>query len=288
MDIHPSHGLRRTGSGRPLVLVHGLGASHDCWRPLLPMLRPHRELVVMDLPGFGYAQPGRGAATIEAFTDHVEAVLADAGLLGADLVGSSMGGEIVLELLRRGHGGDVVALAPSGYWGTLGRWWFLLVAWSVTALATVLRPVVPAVVGARWGRELLLRPLSPNPSALPRVTVDASHTFARTTSFLPGLRHLGSRREPVTVPAHRTRGRRVTIGWGRRDGLCLPGQADRALAAVPGARLHWFDDSGHLPPWDEPEATAALLLAATGGSAGATGGSTAAPSSHPTVGDAVA
>ena len=104
------------------------------------------------------------------------------------------------------------------------------------------------------------------PALLPEVTADSSRTFGNTRAFLPALRHLGSRRPPVRVPAGRAGDRRVTIAWGRHDGLCLPGQARAAAHAVPDATLHWFDRSGHLPPWDEPEATAELLLRVTGGS----------------------
>ncbi len=259
--------LRRHGSGRPLVLVHGLGATHDCWRHVVPLLRLHREVVTFDLPGFGHAPPLPGPLTVATLTDRVEALLADADLLDADLVGSSMGAEVVLELLRRGHGGDVVALAPSGYWGPGGRVWFLLVAWAALVLVTLLRPVAPAVLATEVGREVLLRPLSPRPRHLGDVVPDSSRLFGCTPSFLPGLRHLGRRRPPVLVPAERTSGRRVTVAWGRRDGLCLPAQAVRAQQAVPGATLHWFDRSGHLPPWDEPLATAQLLLSVTGGPA---------------------
>ncbi|WP_380164363.1 alpha/beta fold hydrolase [Jannaschia sp. R86511] len=258
--------LHRHGSGRPLVLVHGLGATHDCWRHVVPLLHRHREVVTFDLPGFGHAPPLPGPVTVTTLTDHVERLLARADLLGADLVGSSMGAEIVLELLRRGHGGDVVALAPSGYWGAGGRRWFLLVAWAALVLVTVLRPVAPAILATRLGREVLLRPLSPRPRHLSDVVPDSSRLFGSTPSFVPGLRHLGRRREPVTVPAERLHGRTVTVAWGRHDGLCLPGQAQRAHRAVPGAQLHWFERSGHLPPWDEPLATAELLLRATGGS----------------------
>ena len=257
--------LHREGSGRPLVLVHGLGATHDCWRHVVPLLRPHREVVTFDLPGFGRTPALPGRFTVTALTDWVEALLREEDLLGADLVGSSMGAEVVLELLRRGHGADVVALAPSGYWGGLGRAWFLTVAWVALVLVTVLRPVAPAILATRLGREVLLRPLSPRPRHLSDVVPDSSRLFGCTPSFVPGLRHLGRRRPPVVVPSERSAGRRVTLGWGRHDGLCLPAQAHRAHRAVPGAGLHWFERSGHLPPWDEPLATAELLLSATGG-----------------------
>lgn len=255
--------VRRTGSGDPVVFVHGLGATFDCWRLVVPSVARHREVVTFDLPGFGGAEPLPGPFTIQSVADAVEQLLAREGLLDADLVGSSLGAEIVFELLRRGHGRNVVAIAPSGYWNTPERLWFMVVAWFATALVTLLRPVVPAIIGSKAGRLLFLYPLSPRPARLPEVSRDATHLFGCTPSFVPALRWLVRRRLPVTVPASRTAGRRVTVAWGRRDALCLPAQAFRVLAAVPGATLHWFACSGHLPPWDEPEETARLVLDAT-------------------------
>ena len=59
-------------------------------------------------------------------------------------------------------------------------------------------------------------------------------------------------------------GARIVIGWGRQDRLCFPRQAERAKAAFPPAELHWFNDCGHFPMWDQPEEAAALILARTG------------------------
>ena len=166
MPLHDTHRARRSGTGRPVVLVHGLGATYDCWRYVEPLLRPHREVVVMDLPGFGAAEPLGGDVTVDAFADHLADLLAEEGLLDADLVGSSMGGEVVLELLRRGVGtGDVVALAPSGYWGPGGLVWFRTVAWTATVLVTVLRPVAHRVLGQRVGPPAAAAPAVPRAGA---------------------------------------------------------------------------------------------------------------------------
>lgn len=43
----------RTGSGPPLLLVHGLGSSLRNWDPVLDELSPRREVIAVDLPGFG-------------------------------------------------------------------------------------------------------------------------------------------------------------------------------------------------------------------------------------------
>lgn len=57
---------------------------------------------------------------------------------------------------------------------------------------------------------------------------------------------------------------RVTLGWGRQDRLLFPSQAERGVAAFPGAELHWFDACGHFPAWDPPKETVDLIVRATG------------------------
>jgi pimeloyl-ACP methyl ester carboxylesterase len=53
----------------------------------------------------------------------------------------------------------------------------------------------------------------------------------------------------------------VTFGWGTRDRLLLPRQAERARAALPRARHVPLPGCGHIPMSDDPEGVAALLLA---------------------------
>jgi pimeloyl-ACP methyl ester carboxylesterase len=55
----------------------------------------------------------------------------------------------------------------------------------------------------------------------------------------------------------------VTIGWGTRDRLLLPRQADRARAALPRGRHVPLPGCGHIPMSDDPDGVAALLLQAS-------------------------
>lgn len=57
----------------------------------------------------------------------------------------------------------------------------------------------------------------------------------------------------------------ILIGWGRRDLVTLTRQAKRAAEVFPDATIHWFEHSGHLPQWDEPQAATRLILEWTGG-----------------------
>jgi pimeloyl-ACP methyl ester carboxylesterase len=46
---------RLEGSGHPLLLIHGWGVTYTVWRNLIPLLTPHFQLILVELPGMGAA-----------------------------------------------------------------------------------------------------------------------------------------------------------------------------------------------------------------------------------------
>lgn len=69
-------------------------------------------MIAVDLPGFGETPPLNGEVSIATLTDSVGEFIREQGLEGVATVGQSMGGRMVLELARRGIGGDTVAKFP--------------------------------------------------------------------------------------------------------------------------------------------------------------------------------
>ncbi len=53
------HVVRR-GHGRPLLLINGLGGTWRSWGPILDALAAEREVIAIDLPGFGDSPPLAG------------------------------------------------------------------------------------------------------------------------------------------------------------------------------------------------------------------------------------
>ncbi|MBW3628640.1 MAG: alpha/beta fold hydrolase [Gemmatimonadetes bacterium] len=88
----------RQGSGPPLVLVHGLGARRESWRPMLADLTPAREVVTVDLPGHGTTAPLEGVLTFDRLVDGLQQHLVAEGLGAADPAGGRGAG--------RAGGGD--------------------------------------------------------------------------------------------------------------------------------------------------------------------------------------
>lgn len=251
----------RSGTGPALVLVHGLGARRSSWDPVLPGLAAAREVVTVDLPGHGATAPLPGRLTLDRLVDELRGFLEQHDLTGADLVGSSMGARMVLELARQGVGRHVVALDPGGFWTPTEKAVFATSVRASFALVKALRPALPVLAGSAAGRTALLPQFTPRPWAVPAaVAVADLRSIAETAALDETLQALVDSGPQLGGP---TPGR-VVLGWGRRDRVTLPRQAARAQAAFPQATLHWFDRCGHFPMWDRPAETVEVVLAATG------------------------
>lgn len=251
----------RRGTGKPLVLIHGLGGSRRSWDPVLGGLARSREVIVVDLPGHGASPPIPGSDSFSGLVEATTAFLSEQGLQDADLVGSSMGARIVLELALRGHAGAVVSLDPGGFWEGWERSFFAVTIGLSGRLVRALQPAMPAIAGSRVGRTLLLAQLSARPWALnPALVLSEMRSIAATSTFDALVCDLAQ--GPGQQGAASTPGR-IVIGWGRHDRLCLRRQAARAAARFPTAELVWFDRCGHFPAWDRPKATVELILRAT-------------------------
>ena len=250
------------GEGTKLLLIHGLGGSWQSWGTISDALSAERSIIAIDLPGHGATPAEADSGTFDGLMRSVERYIVDNGLTGIDVVGSSMGARIVLELARRGLVGNVVALDPGGFWRGWERTFFKTTIGLSGALLRAIRSSLPMLSRHAASRTALLAQLSVRPWALdPDVVATELTTLSNTPTFDALVRDLSSGPEQAGPAASSTG--RVVIGWGRHDRLCLPRQAARAQAAFPSAELHWFESSGHFPAWDMPDETIAVILNAT-------------------------
>src|SRR5690606_9715298 len=93
------HGDLSSGK-RPLLILHGAFMSSDAMKPLTDLITD-RPLIVVDQRGHGRTGDLPGPITYENLADDAAAVLADAGVPKADVVGYSMGAGAALQLALR-------------------------------------------------------------------------------------------------------------------------------------------------------------------------------------------
>jgi pimeloyl-ACP methyl ester carboxylesterase len=252
----PGHGQRlaydRVGRGEPLVLLHPLGADRHVWRPIVPLLVDHRDVVNVDLPGFGGSPPLPDGAT-----PHPRRLAAEvAGLLGrlgfdrgrAHLAGNSLGGWVALELALAGHAASVTAIAPAGLWPRplapkpqLAR-----------SLARIARPALPRALRSATVRRLALGSAVASPERVPpEQAADLLRAYAQAPGFTAVNRAMRAgtfaRLSEIAVP--------VTLAWPDRDRLVA-----RTPSCPPGVHEVTLHGCGHIPMWDDPRAVADLLL----------------------------
>jgi pimeloyl-ACP methyl ester carboxylesterase len=249
----------RRGSGKPLLLVHGLGSSRQAWSLVVLALAQHREVIAIDLPGHGASPAEHDSGTFAGLARSLADWLAQEGLTGIDMVGVSMGARLVLEMARQGHADNVVALDPGGFWEGWERDFVKATLTASGVLLRSLRPALPTLARTSVGRTMLLAQLAARPWALNGDLISEELISICNTKTFGELVQDLAYGPPQQGPAAASAGT-IAIGWGRHDRLCFPGQASRAQQAFPEARIVWLERSGHFPNWEQPTETVQLIL----------------------------
>lgn len=263
--------LDRVGHGPPLVLLHPLGADRHVWDPIVGLLAARREVIAVDLPGFGESPPlDEELPTPASLAAALLEELAALGIERPHVAGNSLGGWVALELGLRGGARTVAAIAPAGLWPQP------LVPKAAIAhrLGHALVGLAGPVAMTRPGRRLLLGGSLAHPSRVP--AAQAAH-LVRAYAMAPGFRAVND-----AMRAGRFEGMErircpVTLVWPERDRLI-----ERPPWVPDRIRNVDLLDCGHIPNWDSPQLVARVLLEASGGrdgrGAGAVSGApTAAP-----------
>jgi pimeloyl-ACP methyl ester carboxylesterase len=252
------------GSGEPLLLIHGLGSHYKVWEPVMDRLAVEREVVGIDLPGFGDSPPlaDDGTPSAHELTDAVEAFLDDLGWDRPHIAGNSLGGWIALELAKRKRASSVAAIGPAGFGNKRERAFTVESLRAAHRMTQLTYGIAPRLMSSPAGRKLFL---SQNFVRAERMTPEAAVATLRNFADSPG----GPGALEALRQGHFSGGQQidvpVTMIWGEYERL-LPRrqrQAARSLKAVPGARLVWLRGCGHAPMWDDPPQVAQAVLEAT-------------------------
>lgn len=255
----------RTGAGPPLVLIHGIGSRRGIWKPVVGRLAAERDVLAVDQPGFGDSPPlpAGDEPTVERLAAALVAWWTDLGIERPHVAGNSLGGGVALELARMGAVASASALSPIGFWSPLEARYGQAMLRLNRLLATRCGAQLQRAVRSPMGRELTLGLLVGRPAR--KDPAEAAADIAGLAAATGWDATLPLTRRYVFHDGAELDGTPVTIGWGTRDRLLIPRQAERARAALPHARHVPLPGCGHLPMSDDPEGVAALLLTASAG-----------------------
>jgi pimeloyl-ACP methyl ester carboxylesterase len=86
--------VQQSGTGRPLLLIHGLMVSGVMYQPVLPTLATHYRLIVPDLRGHGRSGALPGPYSVEQLAHDLAQLLDDLHVDSAHVLGYSQGGAV--------------------------------------------------------------------------------------------------------------------------------------------------------------------------------------------------
>jgi pimeloyl-ACP methyl ester carboxylesterase len=265
---------RELGSGRPIVLVHGLLVNGELWREVAPRLAERFRVIVPDLPLGSHElpmSPGTdlsplGLAKIVAdFLDALE-------LEDVTLVGNDTGGAIS-QLVAIHHPerlGRLVLTPCDAYENFLPPMFRPLqilarIPGAVFVVGQSLRPRAARRLPFAYG-WLSKRPIPDDLSDAWMASVLRNSAVRREIATI--LKGISNR---YTLDAARRFGeftKPVLIAWAPEDRFFKLRYAERMAGAFPDARLERIEDSFTFVSLDQPERTASLIAAFVGEATG--------------------
>jgi pimeloyl-ACP methyl ester carboxylesterase len=257
----PPLSVTRSGTGAPLVLLHGLGSSQKAWDPVLPALTARFDVIAVDLPGFGESAPLYGLTEVPpaALADSVGRLLDELGVSTPHVAGNSLGGWVALELAARRPVASVTLLSPAGLWRRNTPLYDRISLRASRWLARHAAGTLSRLVNYRLGRALVLGQTHGHPMRLTAGYARAAvAALGQSPGFDAALAGTARRRftavpppgEPITAP--------ITIAFGSRD-LLLRRGSRRLGQLPPQTQAEALPGCGHVPMADDPAAVAALI-----------------------------
>lgn len=260
--------VQSAGTGPPVVLVHGTGASTHTWRGLWPLLQPHVGLVAFDLPGHGFSRLPPTLTTqrlsLPGMAAGVRALLAALGVTPRAWVGHSAGAAVAVQCVLD----EPTLAAPLVSVNGALLPWNGVAGWLFSPLARMLAAARwPAQVFALQARnpQRVHRLIAQTGSCLDtqgealyqRLVSDPDHAGAALSMMAHWDLHTLQRRLPTLRSP-------VTLIAARGDQAVPPSVARRVHALLPHGRCVLLEGAGHLVHEEAPGAVAPWVLEAAG------------------------
>jgi pimeloyl-ACP methyl ester carboxylesterase len=249
----------KAGTGRPLILVHGLLGYSFSWRFTMPALAPHATVYAIDNLGAGLSPaPESLDCTVRATAERVLQFADALGLAEFDLLGTSHGGAVaMIAAAVSAEGGTsrirrLILVAPVNPWSPRGR---TLAPFIASPFGSALfRNTIERwrVLDGLWLRRLFGdgSKIPPDSLAGYRIPILENHGFEYgacvVKTWLADLADLES-----ALP--KIRDYPTLLIWGTKDRAVHFASAERLRQNFSNARLVAFEGVGHLPYEECPD-----------------------------------
>lgn len=247
-----------------ILLIHGYSASLHTWEPWVERLGEQYRVVSIDLPGHGLTRAPAGyRATIENFRDVVAEFARAYGLTRFTIAGNSMGGNVAWSYaLAHPDQLDALILVDSAGWPHPEREGALDRSPLMQALRNpTLGPMLRDLDNTRLFRQGLQSSFA-DPAKVDDAMVTRYVELARApghrdillqlqTGYASRTQASNERLAAIHIP--------TLIIWGAHDNLIPVADSELFHTAIAGSQLVVFQDSGHIPQEEIPDASATAV-----------------------------
>lgn len=254
--------IHRGGTGRPVLLVHGIPTSALLWRHVQPRLAERAATIAVDLLGYGQSdKPADPAPTLPNQVSALHALLTAGDLTDVLVVGHDIGGGVA----------QLLALAaPDRVSG--------LVLVDTICYDSFPEPTIARLADAEWDdriqgvdlaaglrRSLAKGLTAPDDATLSALAAQYAAPFQGAdgrAAYLRAARALHTEDLAARMPEVERLDIPVHVVWGERDPFQPLDYGLRLQAALRNATLHTAADGSHFLPEDHPGAVAEVIEAA--------------------------
>ncbi len=241
------------GSGRPLILVHGLGDDHRAWRRCVGDLMLSHRVILYDLRGHGGTSLGSPAGTLAQLAADLASLIDALKLERAVVAGFSLGGTIAMRLAidRPDKVAGLVLVATSSRVGKAAAGWYA----ERLAMVAEGDPELKATIDR--DTEDVYRHSPEDAAAGLKIRREATSDPRGYGNACCALAALGT--QPLDPELTRIKSPTLIV-TSDLDQLCPPRAAEIVAAGIQGSRLHLIKGAGHPIPVERPTELAQLIL----------------------------
>ena len=259
-----------SGTGAPVVFIHGTGAWSETWRDAMTALAGAGfRSVAIDLPPFGFSErPANATYSLDAQAKRIVGVLDGLKIKDAILVGHSFGGGPTVEAALMATDRikslvlvDVALGLDAGPGGPPAIQSFLL---GITPLRDA---VAAATVTNPMFTKRLLKAFIFNTAAATDARVAiyqrplaVEGTTKAVSSWVPTLLAPDQRAMSLNPKSYSKLKMPVSLIWGAEDTITPLSQAEHLKQLVPHAELSVLNGVGHIPQIEDPARFNDVLL----------------------------
>jgi len=250
---------RDEGQGRPIVLLHGTGASLQTWDGWAREMRKSHRVLRLDLPGFGLTGPNAtDTYTIRYYAELLLRFLDSLQLDKVHLAGSSLGGQIAYDFAAA-HPERVqklILISPTGITNANDKsisMPFRLA--QMPLLKHTLRYITP-----RFIVEKSLQEVYGDDSRLTAATITLSHDMLLGAGNRQAFIHRMNTRDADNLQQLARVQAPTLILWGLADAWVPLSDASHFQQSIKGARLITYPGAGHIPMEEIPQPTVSDAL----------------------------